>query len=165
MNKKIFIVVINRSDDDGELTQEVEVFTNHQQALDYLHDVHESELKWFTDAVYDPESIDDDYSDGSGYFELTDMDCSGLKSVGQVFEKDIELSVSDIFPETNSMGTQLKMMTLEDFMSENKLSARELARQLECSFSRICNYLTGKTPITKSFTKLVREKYNIEIIA
>ena len=164
---KIYVVVTCRSDDEGNNSAESFVFTNQQEAKNKISELYKSELAWFENAVYDPESIDDCHSDLS--FDIIDMDCSGLASNAHIEEKELLLSVDDIqnilnpVP-TNSVGTQLKMVMLTEFMEENNLSARELARQLDCSFSRICNYLTGKTPITKSFRNLVRAKYNVEII-
>ena len=164
---KIYIVVLCRSDEDGNNSAKSFVFTNQQEAKNKVSELYKSEIAWFENAVYNPDAVDDCHSDSS--FDITDMDCSGLASNAHIEEKELLLSIDDIqnilnpFP-TNSSGTQLKIVMLTEFMEENNLSTRELARQLDCSFSRICNYLSGKTPITKSFRNLVRAKYNVEII-
>ena len=166
MKQTLYILTICRDDDEGNLSSENKVFTDKQEAIKALHEIHESELNWFNNAVYDTDSVDDSSDDSS--FDIFDMDCSGLKSTGSLREFEIEIpspvTQEELLQRTNKSGTQLKMMTLEDFMKENNLTAAELARQLDCAKSRICNYLRGETQVTKSFRNLVRAKYNIEII-
>lgn len=159
---KIFLVTVAYTDYYGNLGGVSQVFTSAQEALNRVEQIHEEYKVSFAGC-----NTDDTYQLGDRSFEFTVFD--GDNEYGEIeFQKSVciqELEINIPEPPAKSAGgTQVRMMTLKEFVDESGLSGAELARQLDCSKSRVCGYLRGESIPTKAFRNLIRNKFNVELI-